>query len=168
MKKNKILIAKGITLALIVLLLDQFTKWMVLNKILPDGGSEQLFPFFNFTLVWNKGVSFGFMAGNHSAMPYVLTAFALILVAFVAYWLIKSTTRWQAIACGLIIGGAIGNVIDRLRFGAVTDFIDLHLGGWHYPAFNVADSAIVIGAILLLWDSVFRSKSGADEKPQIS
>jgi len=172
MKKFQIpqLSITGFLLAAIAIVADQVSKYFVLDYFRNGAGQMELAksvtPFFDLVLVWNRGVSFG-MFNQHGAvhentvMPYVLIALAVVLVAFVTHWLLRAETRAEAIAFGLIIGGAIGNVIDRIRLGAVVDFLDFHLGGWHYPSFNVADSAIVVGAgiILFLWG--LRGKTGA-------
>ena len=104
---------------------------------------------------WNRGVSFGMF---NTASPYnawVLSAIALGIVAALAVWLRRAGRPFLAAAIGLVMGGALGNVVDRLRFGAVFDFLDLHAVGYHWPAFNVADSAITVGAVLLVVDSLF-------------
>lgn len=144
-------------MALAVIALDQLTKWWILHQVMvPVPRVIEVTPFFNLVLAWNRGVSFGMFAGEAEAMPYVLAAVALVIVAFLAAWLWRTGRAHVAIGLGLVIGGAIGNVIDRLRYGAVVDFLDLHAAGYHWPAFNVADSAITIGAVLLLVDGLFR------------
>lgn len=152
--KNKLTLF-GFALALLVVVADQASKYSVLNLFRTDYAAAlqiEITSFFNLVLVWNRGVSFG-MFNNAAAMPWLLVLLAVILVGMVTRWLLKAKTRAEAAAFGLIIGGAIGNVIDRIRLGAVVDFLDFHIGDWHYPAFNVADSAIVVGAgvILYLW-----------------
>lgn len=146
----------GFALAIEVIIADQVSKFLVLD-FFRNGAAKMMlnYPvtdFFDLVLVWNRGVSFG-MFNNGNATPWVLMLLAAVLVALVSRWLLKAQTKLEAAAFGLIIGGAVGNVIDRIRFGAVVDFLDFHVGDWHYPAFNVADSAIVIGAgiILYLW-----------------
>ncbi len=114
-------------------------------------------PFFNLVLVWNRGVSFG-MFGDGSAGPWLLVLLAVGIVAALLWWLRKAEGLLSVASLGLIIGGAVGNVIDRLVHGAVVDFLDFHAAGWHWPAFNVADSAITVGVVLLLAESLFPSR----------
>ncbi len=117
--------------------------------------------FFNLVMVWNTGVSFGMFADSVSWMPWVLIGVALVIAAGLSVWLWRCADRFIGLALGLVIGGAIGNVIDRARFGAVADFFDFHVAGLHWPAFNIADSAICIGVALLLWDGLVRSRRQA-------
>ena len=149
----------GLVLGGLIIWADQFTKQWVLT-LFHNGDTEQRMPrphtvtdFFDFVLVWNHGVSFGILNQTNTVMPMVLIGLAVILVGFVSWWLIRAKTWGEAVAFGLIIGGAIGNIIDRVRLGAVVDFLDFHMGETHWPAFNVADSAVVVGAglILYLW-----------------
>lgn len=110
-------------------------------------------PFFNLVMVWNRGISFGMFSGHDAT--YGLIALSLTIVGLLLWWVRDLQTRNEILAVGLIIGGAMGNVIDRLRFGAVADFFDFHLLGYHWPAFNIADSCIFIGVVLLCWESMF-------------
>lgn len=133
---------------LVVVVLDQLTKFLALDARaeLPMAVTD----FFNLVLVWNKGTSFGLISHEAEIMPYVLAMLALAVCLWLHRWLLRAPDRWHAAALGLILGGAIGNVFDRLLHGAVVDFLDFHYAGWHWPAFNVADSAIVIGVGMLL------------------
>jgi len=150
----------GLSLSLAVLALDQATKWWVLEVIrLPEVGQVSVLPFMNLTMVWNRGVTFGLLAGNAWWHPYALAAVAAAVAALLVAWLARAEDRWTAIALGLVLGGAGGNVIDRLRFGAVVDFVDLHAYGWHWYVFNLADSAIVCGVGLLLAHALMRPKA---------
>jgi len=145
----------GISAAVGVIALDQASKWWILEQVMRPPRVIELTSFFNLVMGWNRGVSFGMF---NTASPYnawVLTAVALGIVAALAVWLRRAGRPFLAAAIGLVMGGALGNVIDRLRFGAVFDFLDLHAAGYHWPAFNVADSAITVGAILLVVDSLF-------------
>lgn len=145
---------KGLITAAIVLVLDQISKYFVLQYLIDKQAAVsgiEVLPFFNLVLVWNRGVSFGLFNQDDSLMPYLLMALAAVLVLLVLRWLWRAETRVEALAFGLIIGGAIGNVVDRIRYGAVVDFLDFHAFGHHYPAFNVADSSIVVGACLILY-----------------
>ena len=131
---------------------DQLSKWLVLARFVP-GERMELTGFFNLVLVFNKGAAFSFLADAAGWQTPVLVAFALGAAVLVSVLLVRSPGRGLFCAgLALILGGALGNVIDRLRFGHVVDFLDLHAGGWHWPAFNVADSAITVGAVLLILD----------------
>ena len=146
----------GWAVAAAILVSDQISKWLILDLFSDATQSYfEITPFFNIVLAWNPGISFGMFgdAGEHG--DTVLIVLTLAIAVGLAVWLMRAETRLSALALGLIIGGAIGNVIDRFRFGAVTDFLDLHVLGYHWPAFNVADSAIVIGAVVLMWESLF-------------
>ncbi|MCB9988392.1 MAG: signal peptidase II [Rhodospirillales bacterium] len=153
----------GLLTALVILIADQVSKWVVLASSIPQKPIEIL-PVFNLVLVWNKGISFG-MFTNHGDMgPYILSALSLVIAAGFSIWLFRTHSRFLALAIGLVIGGAVGNVIDRLRFGAVVDFLDFHIGTWHYPAFNVADSAIVIGIAFIVFDGLFCEPKRRDSR----
>ena len=135
-----------------IVLADQLTKWLVLSRFAP-GEALELTGFFNLILVFNKGAAFSLLANAPGWQTPLLVAFALGAALIVSVLLVRSPARRMFCAgLALILGGAIGNVIDRLRFGYVVDFLDLHAAGWHWPAFNVADSAITIGAALLILD----------------
>ena len=135
-----------------IVLADQITKWAVLARFAP-GERLELTGFFNLVLAFNKGAAFSFLAGAGGWQTPLLVAFALAAAAVVSVLLVRSAGRTVFCAgLALILGGALGNLIDRLRFGQVVDFLDLHAGGWHWPAFNVADSAICVGAALLILD----------------
>jgi signal peptidase II len=147
----------GLLLALTVLVLDQATKGLALASLDPYE-PVVVTPFFNLVLVWNRGVSFGMLAGHGAWGPWLLTAMAAAIGAFLIVWLWRETRAVTRAALWLVLAGAVGNVIDRLRFGAVVDFLDFHAFGYHWPAFNVADSAIVVGAGLILLDSLWLSQ----------
>ncbi len=159
-----------------LVLLDQLSKWFVVEKIIganfgkqPIGFFEWLFnaqermaftqiditSFFNIVMVWNQGVSFGMFQQGEALGTLALIILALLITVIFTGWLCKSTSWFQGISLALIIGGAIGNVIDRIRFGAVIDFLDVHIGTLHWPAFNVADSCVVVGICLLIFYSIF-------------
>jgi len=151
----------GLLVACFILLLDQASKWYMLLSVMQPPRVIPVFPFFNLVSAWNRGVSFGMFDSDLPWMGWVLSALALAIVAFLVNWLRKTDRRHLAIAIGMIIGGAIGNVIDRAVHGAVFDFLDVFVGRYHWPAFNVADSGITVGAVILVLDSVF-SKSEND------
>jgi len=147
-------IGLGLIAAVLVLVADQASKWAVLALLdLPRVGQIMLLPVLNLTMVWNHGVTFGLLTGVGLWAHGVLVAVALAVVAGLGVWLRRAENRVVAVALGAIAGGAIGNVIDRLRFGAVIDFIDAHLGAWHWYVFNLADAAIVCGVAALVIDS---------------
>jgi signal peptidase II len=149
---------RGIAVAVLVLVLDQATKWGILGWMLPRPPAERLVPltsFFNFVLVWNRGVSFGMFNGGEGGVNAIaFSVLAAVIVIGLLVWLRRATQPLIVAGIGLVIGGAIGNVIDRLRFGAVVDFLDFHLAGWHWPAFNVADAAICVGVGLIVIDGL--------------
>lgn len=139
-------------IALVVVLADQLTKWLVLAHFMP-GERRELTGFLNLVLWFNKGAAFSFLSDAQGWQRPVLVVFAVGAAIIVSVLLVRSPDkRLFAAGLALILGGAVGNVIDRLRFGHVVDFVDLHAGGWHWPAFNVADSAITVGAALLILD----------------
>jgi signal peptidase II len=142
-----------------VVVADQVTKQIILSNF-AVGERRSLTDFFNLVLVFNKGAAFSFLADAPGWQTPLLVAFALAAAAIVTFLIVKNThKRLLCAGLALILGGALGNVIDRLRFGHVVDFLDLHAGGWHWPAFNVADSAITVGAALLILDG-FRHHEG--------
>lgn len=149
----------ALVLAAIVFVLDQVSKELVLAA--QDQLPLVVAPFFNLVLVWNPGVSFGMFGGDEALEPWILVGLALVIAAGLLVWLSRERDRASALAIGLVLGGAIGNVIDRLRHGAVVDFLDFHLSGYHWPAFNLADSAIVVGALLLVAESFMVKKKEA-------
>lgn len=119
---------------------------------------HEVTPFFNLVLGYNNGVSFGMFNTDSIWNPLIFTAVALLIIAWLVRWL-WHTRRWlTGVAIGFVIGGALGNVYDRLLYPGVVDFLDFHVGNWHWPAFNVADSGIVIGAVLLVAESLFAGR----------
>lgn len=148
----------GVYLAASVALADQLSKNWFLHAI--DGARSlvKITPFLNFRLSWNKGVTFGLLNDFGPWMPYILIGVALVILAFLLSWLYRARTMYAALGLGCVMGGAIGNVIDRVRFGAVVDFIDFHFAGYHWYTFNIADSAIVLGVGLLLLENFAQSR----------
>ena len=141
-------------LAAAVLVIDQAVKaWILQGLDLPARFSVQVLGPLRLSMVWNEGVSFGFLQARHDLARWGLTAFALVVAMALAAWARRAERRLLGVALGLIIGGAIGNAIDRARFGAVVDFIDVSALGVFPWVFNVADSAITIGVLLMLLDS---------------
>ncbi len=143
----------GLAIAGLVIVVDQVSKIIVLSALGPFQGIS-VTPFLNLVVVLNTGISFGLFASEGELGRYLLVALALIVSIILMRWLASSTNRFVCAALGMIIGGAFGNVIDRLVHKAVVDFLDFHLYGWHWPAFNVADSAITIGVALFVLASL--------------
>ena len=143
----------GLLLAAITVVLDQFTKALVLAFLEPYQAVEWA-PFLSCVLVFNTGISFGLFAGETALLRWVLIGLALAVSVLLTSWLYKEKRLRVASALGLILGGAIGNVVDRIFRHAVVDFLDLHIGGWHWPAFNLADSAITVGVVLYVFTSL--------------
>lgn len=142
--------------ALIIIVLDQLHKWYMLDVVgIHSRPPIELTGFFTLVMVWNQGVSFGMMTHDASYMRWFLIAVALVICAVMARLGLKSELRLERLGYGMVIGGALGNVVDRLRFGAVADFFYFHVGSFSWPAFNVADMAICIGVALLLWMMTF-------------
>lgn len=180
-----------IALAFTFVVLDQLSKWAVTEYMIrvpiekpnpqPLGFFEWLYsapeklpfasfeilPFFNIVMVWNKGVSFGMFNDSGETGSLALIALSLLITVVFSIWLFKTQVRSERLAIALIIGGALGNVIDRARFGAVIDFLDFHMLGYHWPAFNVADSCVVIGVFLLIVRSFFFETPAKDAKEDI-
>jgi len=144
----------GLILAVITIVADQASKWLLQDMLLKQPVIEVIPGFFNLVMVWNTGISFGMLGGAGALPPWVLSAIAVAICIVLFLWLRAARSRWTAWAIGLVIGGAIGNVVDRARWGAVFDFADFYIGRWHWPAFNVADAAIVVGVLALLAESL--------------
>ncbi|MCM2342140.1 signal peptidase II [Rhodoferax sp.] len=146
--------------ALLLLIADQFTKVLVLGYY-QLGDSTQVTSFFNIVRVHNSGAAFSFLAGAGGWQRWFFTAIG-IGAALLMVWLLKKHAGQTlfAFAIASILGGAVGNVIDRVLYGYVVDFLDFHWRGWHFPAFNVADSAITVGAACLILDELLRVRRG--------
>lgn len=158
----------GILAGLIVLAADQASKWWILHVVnLPEVGQIPLLPVLSLTMVWNRGVTFGLLNGGGAWSSIALAAVALAVVGALGLWLRRAERLPVAVAIGAIAGGAIGNVIDRLRFGAVVDFIHAHAFGYSWYVFNVADAAIVCGVAALVLDGLLARRdplAGAGER----
>lgn len=139
-------------LSLGVLVADQLTKWAALAGLAYARPVEVL-PFFNFTLLYNTGAAFSFLADHDGWQRWFFVFLAVVITAALLAWLAFVAIRDGRIKAGitLLIGGAVGNVIDRVLYGHVVDFLDFHVAGWHWPAFNIADAAISIGVALIIW-----------------
>lgn len=138
----------------LIIMLHQFAQTVVFDFITLHGGQFKVLPFFNLVEVWNSGISFG-MFKNMAYGQWILSVVSFAITSFMLGWLWKAKTLSTAIALSLVIGGAVGNIIDRIRFGAVADYLDFHALGYHWPAFNITDMAICIGVFLLIIDSLF-------------
>jgi signal peptidase II len=154
----------GLVAILAVFAIDQCTKQLVIAA-LSRGNVLSLTSFFDLRLSFNEGVSFGMFADRFAGLPIILAGITLAIIILLALVLIRSHTRWEAIALGTIIGGALGNVLDRLRIGAVVDFLDFHLWHYHWLAFNLADAAIIIGIAMLVLTSFARPAGGQPTSP---
>lgn len=151
-------------IAAVTIALDQVSKWAA-QAWLTYHEPVALLPVFNLTLSYNTGAAFSFLGSAGGWQRWLFTGFALAVSVFLVVWLrrIPAAERWQIAGLALILGGAVGNAIDRLAYGHVVDFIHVHWGDWHYPIFNIADSAITVGVVLVLVHAFFlegRPQSG--------
>lgn len=146
----------GLAVALVVAVIDQFAKAWVLTLFTAAAGEHviRVAAILNFALVMNRGVSFGLFNNNQSLNAVIFALIAAAIVAALLVWLARARDRLLQVAIGLVVGGAIGNVVDRLLRGAVVDFLDFHLGEWHWFIFNLADAAISIGVGLMVIDGL--------------
>jgi signal peptidase II len=142
----------ALVIAAFIFALDQVTKWIVIDLLrLPQRGVVDLLPFFDLRWVENHGVSMGFLTASSDTGRWLLVAMTAAIASAVAVWLWREKNRGDAIALSLVLGGALGNIVDRTRYGYVADFADLHFGEWRpFLIFNVGDAAITIGVLLLL------------------
>lgn len=146
----------GAWIAVATFVIDQLNKiYLVEIYDLPSKGQVTVAPFLDLIMVWNRGVSYGLFASDSPAQQWALAGFATLVSLGLIYWLTKIATRPGAIGLGLLIGGALGNALDRVRYGAVADFYALHAFGYSWYVFNIADAAIVAGVAFLLYDTLF-------------
>ncbi len=151
-------IARWLSISLLVIVLDQLGKLWVIGTF-QYGDGVAITSFFNLVHARNTGAAFSFLANESGWQRFFFIGIAVAASIFITYLLRKHVAeRWFSLALSLVLGGALGNLIDRVRFGYVVDFLDFYYGAWHFPAFNVADSAISVGAALLILDSL-RKKS---------
>jgi signal peptidase II len=144
----------GLLVSGLLLVADQLSKYWVLNGLnLPSLRTVELLPFLNFTMVWNKGISMGLPIGDFLGR-WGISIMTVLITAWLLNWLRTTERKIEAVSLSMIIGGAIGNLIDRFLHGAVVDFVHLHAGNYNFYVFNLADSAITLGAILLLFDGL--------------
>lgn len=168
---------KGLLVALLAIIADQVHKYIMIyivemakfslnGKPVIESGSKvvEVTNFFNLVMVWNRGVSFGMF--NHGQVmtfqPLLLSILALVITVLLLLWLKKAKNNLQKTGIGLVIGGALANVVDRILYGAVADFFDFHLGLNHWPAFNIADSCICVGVFILVIESFFDIKDSKE------
>lgn len=157
----------------IIVYVDQLSKWWATEEILKAGNgygffewitripeiadyrSKEMLPFVDFVMVWNNGISFGMFQSDDPVVPLLITLVtAAVIIGFIV-WMVRTDIRNVAGGLSMVVGGAIGNLIDRMRFDAVIDFLDFHIFGWHWPAFNLADTCIVLGIAFVVFDSLF-------------
>ena len=134
-----------------VIILDVITKMLIVKQVAYHEIIKVL-PFINIVHIENKGAAFGLFAGLGNVFFIIIS---LVAILFIAYYLKTVQKRMEIISLSLVLGGAVGNLIDRIRIGKVTDFIDFYINNWHWPSFNVADSALTVGIILFLWANIF-------------
>ena len=145
----------GFVLAFVVFLADRVSKWWLLDIFdLRANSPVDVLPFFDLSLVWNRGISLGLFQMEGDMGRYFLIALTGVISVVIAFWLLKATENVLKIGLGLVLGGAVGNIWDRLEYGAVADFLHFFIRDWSFYIFNVADAAITIGVVLLLWDAL--------------
>ena len=149
-------------ISLLVIIADQITKFLAI-VYLPFNQAIPILPFFNLALAHNRGAAFSFLGQRGGWTAWLFGSFAVIISVLIVTWLtrLNKTERWLAIALALILGGAIGNLIDRVHYGFVIDFIQLYYKQWYWPAFNIADSAICVGAVMLGIEMLFLKNSSS-------
>jgi signal peptidase II len=155
----------GLSVAAVVLVLDQLSKWWIRDVVLVPPRDIPITPFFNLVYARNTGVSFSMFRVDSLIGQWLLSGVALAIVAGLLVWMRRLDLRWPVVALGLIVGGAIGNVVDRLRLRFVFDFLDFYWNGYHFAAFNLADSAITVGVAMLLIDGLFGRAEKAKKAP---
>ncbi|MCD6036094.1 MAG: lspA [Rickettsiales bacterium] len=148
----------GAFIALLVLVFDQWSKWYVFGYLEQHGSPIEVLPFFNLVHVENRGISFG-MFNDHDYSALIFSCIGGVITIILFFWLNRAKTVPLSLGLGCIIGGAVGNIIDRIRMGAVADFLDFYWGQYHWPAFNIADSAIFIGAVCLGLDAILEARA---------
>lgn len=141
------------------LAVDVGSKWLAVLWLSNPPGTYSVMPIFSLTLVYNPGISFGLFGASTATQSWGLSGVGVAVIGLVVWIAIRSSDRWEQAGYALIIGGAIGNVLDRLYDGFVTDFLDFHLGDWRYPTFNLADTAITIGVGVILVQSFMAQRA---------
>ena len=146
---------------IIVIIIDQLIKYLISEYVIQPPNYVYVLPILNLILSYNTGVSFSLLSVQFADYPIVLGGAQFIIVLCLSILALSHRGQLELVSYGLIIGGALGNIIDRFRVGAVIDFIDVHIGGWHWPTFNVADIAVCSGAFLLIWSAYSYKNLGA-------
>ena len=154
--RPKTLTLMGLSITFLIISVDQITKIWALNNFFFPPREIVIFFWFNLVPVWNSGISFGMLAGYSEAMPMIISVLTILISIVLLIWLITAISIFLKLALSFILGGAVGNIIDRIQYGAVIDFIDIHFFDFHWPAFNVADAAITIGVCFFLLDSFWK------------
>jgi signal peptidase II len=155
MMGNGIRVGVGLFAVLVVLILDQVTKLMVLRYV-EEGETVDVLPFFNILRVWNEGISFGLFSDMDAVtVRWIIVGGALLITVFLLYWLMVSRRLFLSVGLGMMIGGAVGNIVDRLAWGAVIDFIHVFWGSWSWYIFNVADIGVTVGVAFMVLDGFF-------------
>jgi signal peptidase II len=160
------MVGRGLIVALLIAGCDQLAKTGIVALFAgsPPGRLIPLTPFFNLLLTRNSGITFGLFNNDAATNSMLFSLAAIIVMAILIWWLSRVETKFLAIAIGAIIGGAAGNVIDRLLDGSVVDFLDFHLGSWHWPAFNLADSSICLGVVAMLLEGILSRRTEPQAK----
>lgn len=159
------MIRRGLAIGVVVLVLDQLSKWWVRDIVMDPPRDIPITPFFNLVYARNTGVSFSMFRADSLIGQWLLSGVALAIVAGLLVWMRRLDRGWPVAALGLIVGGAVGNVVDRLRLRFVFDFLDFYWNGYHFAAFNLADSAITVGVAMLLIDGLFGRAEKAKKAP---
>jgi signal peptidase II len=155
----------GLSVAAVVLVLDQLSKWWIRVVVMDPPRDIAITPFFNLVYARNTGVSFSMFRADSQIGQWLLSGVALAIVVGLLVWMRRLKRLWPVAALGLIVGGAVGNVVDRLRLRFVFDFLDFYWNGYHFAAFNLADSAITVGVAMLLIDGLFGRAENAKKAP---
>ncbi len=156
--------ARGYIIAGAIFIVDQIVKlWIIAGVGLQAKGSINLLPVLSLTWVENRGVSMGLLQADGAKERWILTGVTALIAAGVGWWMRKETNRIDILALAFVLGGALGNIVDRVRFGYVVDFVHVHVGEWSFYVFNVADAAITIGVAILLLRAFFERKPAAAE-----
>ncbi len=159
----------GAGVALIALALDQASKWWIIEIYnLPERGRVAVTPFLDLVMLWNPGISYGLFSQNTELGRNLLIGFALLTAAALIVWIARTANRLLAVSLALIAGGALGNAIDRMIYGAVADFVSLHVYGFYWYVFNIADAVIVTGVAGLVYDTLFTSHKIDANQPDSS
>ena len=151
-------------LSALIVAADQLTKHWAFEALFLPNTSFKVSSFLNLVPVWNRGVSFGILSQSGDMMPMIITIITALITICLIIWLIKAQKLITKVSLSFIIGGAIGNIIDRVEYGAVIDFLDFHAFGLHWPAFNIADASIITGLCLLVWTILLAERDDSDEQ----